>query len=93
MLLAAGRALVDQARLVRPGPPVAAGGAAEPVRPARRKQVRPALLVAPEALEEARQIVRQVGRQHRVSSNPRVIGCQATSTRRRSKPNLTLMDS
>ena len=63
MLLAAGGALVDQPRLVRPRPLVAAAGAAEPVRPARPEQVLTALGIGAEALQKARQIIaRQVGR-------------------------------
>jgi hypothetical protein len=92
MLLAAGGALVDQPRLVRPGPIMAAAGAAKSVRPARPKQVVPALLVGPEPLEKARQIARQILRQHRALQPVRQHR-HTTSTASPRKPNLIVMDS
>ena len=92
VLLATGRALLDQPRLVRPGPVVAAAGAAEAVRPARPAQVGPALLSVP---NRARKLGRSPGKS--VGSiallQPTRHRRQTTSTNHRSKPNLTVMDS
>jgi hypothetical protein len=92
MLLAAGRAFVDQALLERPRPAMAAGGAAKAFGPAGREQIGPALLVGPEALEKARQVPRQIRRQHH-ALQPVRHRRQITSTTHRGKPNLRLMDS
>ena len=92
VLLATGRALLDQPRLVRPGPVVAAAGAAEAVRPARPAQVGPALLIGAEPRQKARQIPRQIRRQHRAppthASSPPDYLNQPPYTQ-----NLTVMDS
>lgn len=66
VLLAAGRALVDQPRLVRPRPLMAAARTPETDRSARLKQIRPTLLIGAEPRNEARQILRQ----HRPSTAP-----------------------
>ena len=60
VLLAAGRALLDQALLVAPGLVMPAARAAKPRGPARPHQIRPALGVRAKALQERRQIARQV---------------------------------
>jgi hypothetical protein len=91
VLLAAGRAFVDQALLERPCPALAAGGAAKAFGPAGREQIGPALLVGPEALEKARQIARQLRRQHH-ALQPLRHRRQITSTAHRGKPDLSLME-
>ena len=60
VLLAAGRALLDQAFLVAVSLTMPAARAAEPRGPTRPHQIRPALGVRAEALQERRQIARQV---------------------------------
>ena len=94
VLLAAGGTLVDQPRLVRPRPLMAAGGAAKAVGPARPEQIVPALVVGPKAFEKARQIARPILWFGRIALlQPTRHRRQTTSTARRDKPNLSFMDS
>src|SRR5687768_8956158 len=60
----------DQALLVAPGPVVPAARAAKARGPARPHQVPPALRVGPEALQEGRQIARQILQQLIAHSRP-----------------------
>ena len=63
VLLAAGRALLDQALLVAPGLVMPAARAAKTRGPTRPHQIGPALRVRAEALQKARQIARQIPQQ------------------------------
>ena len=65
MLLAARRALVDQAPPMVVGRRMAAALAAKAPRPALREQIGPALGVGPEPRQERGQIPRQLVRYHR----------------------------
>ena len=63
MLLATGRALLDQALLVAVGQIMPAARAAKTRGPTRPHQIGPALRVRAEALQEGRQIARQIPQQ------------------------------
>ena len=75
VLLAAGRALLDQALLMAVSQVMPAAGAAEAHGPTRPHQIRPAFRVRAEALQKVRQIARQILQQlggHR-ALQPRVL--------------------
>jgi hypothetical protein len=83
VLPAAGGALQRQARPQPMAPAMPARRAAKALGPARPDQVIAALLVRPEPFEEARQVTRQIVRQHRIpprwppSPYPAASGTQA----------------
>ena len=95
MLLAAGRALLDQALLVAVGTVVAAPLTAKALGPPDPHQIGPALRVGTEALEERRQVTRQPRHQIVAHARPNIMFMSCSLCQPTHPPSsfLSLLDS